>query len=426
MVKVANTNTFKSSIIQDRFNQGVNGVHYFNKMKNKSEIQNRFKGTKEYKNLLDKIEGIKYEKSDLRNNSMSLTKLKDLKTKVESEKTKYKFESLPSFLEVDLAKAKDGNAKYKKTLETINKKINELNSDSAKLTDAKNKKKELQARLDKETKAFVSEGKASFDAWKKELLEPIYDTSAEDHKKTFKQYKKDYETDYDYLEEQLSKVSDPKLRELYKLYVDQNKANKECIILSRGPQVIKFLLNKAIDQYFTRSVEVYHRQMSNKISESDRQGEEDLELKPKVEPVDLALIDLSGSAYQFILDTGALRDLKSDALSDVELSGTPSYEYLHELGLKSVLLGDVKKYDYSRLNILFKEDTVILITGLLDDLITRLSEIVNVVLKAHNKTTCTLKADIFHNILEPSFIIKGDDYKETKEEIDGLWGKSKD
>lgn len=408
-----NSSIFKTTVVKELFNQALNGDNYLDKVNNKLKLEERFQNTNDFKSFQEESAKIVYDPKELKRVSTQNTKLTETISKLQANKIESE-EDLMKLAETEGVKIpaniKGVPAVSKRLVASLGKTKAALDKRAKDLTELRTKKTELTNVVSKKQKEFRNAENTDFKEWKQKIMtenEGNYGPSTKAHPNP------KYESLFSMLESYLSSAPEDK-QEMYRFNINLLRASKNCVILSKADQTVKWFLNQAIKRYFVSATKAMFERRGEAMEEEE-------ETKSVLLPIDLAKMDLTTSPYQHILETELVRQLSTSLEGPVQLEDTAAYSRIMERGQASQLLSEVSKYKPTT-DVAVSEEFFVLVSGLLDDLVERLGKVVGRILATHNGII-TIKSDIFHSILEPAFIMRGMDYSKEREEIESIWAK---
>ncbi|MAR55885.1 MAG: hypothetical protein CMM93_01755 [Rickettsiales bacterium] len=402
----------KITSVKDLLNQAINGQDYEVKMKSKRELAERFDVTKDHTQISQQLKSIDYDPIKMRNLSMALTNVATHVEQLKSNPTSELVDQIATKEEVSIPKAAKDKKKY--LLSELEKKRKEITGSSNKLRALKTQIETLNKEHAGLLSKFIADEKGDYNSWAKNLLEEHAGTYGPLPKKS--NVVPQFDDKFDMLESHLA-TAPPQKQDLYRTKIAYERADANCARLSRAGTIAKYLADEALNQYLSRSVAAMHRRKDLELSQVDRSSYELTDANYELIPEDLANADMSKSAFEFLFDTELMRQLRSETVSP---KNSAAFQSLATMGRESPLYSSVvsyisgKKYQYE--DEMFPE----LITGLVADFISRLGRCLKTILDIRGSIS-TIKVGIFHSLLEPQFIMRGDDYSVVSQAIEELW-----
>jgi hypothetical protein len=391
------------TIVTHLLNTALNGEKYVTKKESLDNVNKRFTTTPEYAKLDKEYKAVEYNSGE---NTKANKALKEL-------------DALAVTLEA-------GTAEATATVATaLNFKAPTRNADRAVAAELKTQKDALTAKIegfkkqaaerdalkkamDVQHREFVAADKAAYTAWRAEMIE-VHQAEVSTKDKKLK-----YANTIEMLRDQLAAVAKDR-QEVFTELIDVDASKPGSIRLSKSHKIVLHLMEYATTEYF-RQAQVTHGARYGSLVADNRAADAEKPILPTtLTAADLVESDFSGSRFSFLLDTEYVRSLRSLGSNMSVSSQLAEFSQAAD----SKITADVADY-IKKQKIDASPELVALVAALVTDLCHKLGVCAKNVLATHGSIT-TLKPEIFDNILEPFFILRGQDYAPVREELHALW-----
>lgn len=396
------TNIHANITVADLLNSALNGEKHEIKKKCLERVGERFSHTAEFTKLSKELEANTYTAGEKRKCTTELQKLDEHQAALDAGKmTTAEVATLLKFDPPARGADRAITNKLKAEREELAARLKAL--------EALNESRQaLKKELDTLRRQFISEDKSSYSCWKSGMITDHRDEI------TTKDAEGKYSDVFEMLRAQLPSVSED-MRGAYEELITVDSVKPKCIRPSKSPKIILYLMEYATTEYFRQAQVTHGARYASIVTENRESGDEKAILPSTLTVSDLVNSNFNGSQFGFLLETEYL--IRFRALGDVLVHSTELTDFLATANSK--ILSDVADY-VKKQSIDSSKDLVQLVAALVTDLCNKLGAAAKNVLATHGSIT-TLKPEIFDNILQPYFIMRGQDYTPVREKLRALW-----